>query len=437
MKTASYKKHYPRLPTRTWLLLKKIIGGDIEKNQSNKKSKLKFALFFTICCLCFAALLIYYSWDAPLITPFTQNSWISFSAEPPTLLAEAYGSEKQRIIYGFLPYWNINTVQIQPELTHLSYFGLNIAEDGTINTKDADGNLHAGYRQLQSDRLLELANQVNETNNQFELTLVQFDADSIVKIASNPEAHENLIEAIDSILLSYPVSGINIDIEYGGEITSELRDDFAQMIEKISYHLDSKFDDVTLSIDMYASASNNRQLWDVPRIGKVVDYVVVMAYDFHRRGSSQAGPVAPLFGGRDKWDTDIHQHLREYLRYLPREKILLGVPFYGYGWQTDSRLPQANSFPDSGFTATYSFVQTLLENKEEYHVQTGWDDSALCPYLSYEKDDNTYMIYYEDSTSISFKLEYVRQLDLAGIAIWALGYEGDQRDLWDVVEKLH
>jgi len=48
---------------------------------------------------------------------------------------------------------------------------------------------------------------------------------------------------------------------------------------------------------MYASASKNDQIWDVPRIGQAVDYIVVMAYDFHRTSSSQAGPVAPLFGG--------------------------------------------------------------------------------------------------------------------------------------------
>ncbi|OQA82057.1 MAG: putative sporulation-specific glycosylase YdhD [Microgenomates group bacterium ADurb.Bin238] len=187
---------------------------------------------------------------------------------------------------------------------------------------------------------------------------------------------------------------------------------------------------------MYASASNNKQLWDVPRISRAVDYVVVMAYDFHRRGSSQAGPVAPLFGGKNKWDTDIHQHLVEYLKYVPREKVVLGLPFYGYGWQTESRSPQANSFPNTGFTATYQSVQEILADKKRNQVQTGWDDHALCPYLSYIEDDKIYMIYYEDVTSISYKLEYVKQLNLAGIAIWALGYEGQNRDLWDVVAKL-
>ena len=160
-----------------------------------------------------------------------------------------------------------------------------------------------------------------------------------------------------------------------------------------------------------------------------------MAYDFHRRSSTQAGPVAPLFAGEAAFDLDIHQNLRSFLSQVPKEKILLGVPFYGYEWQTESRLQKSNTFPETGATATYKRVQKILQKKDELQVQTGWDDAALSPYLSYIEDGEIWMIYYEDPTSISFKLEYVQQLDLAGIAIWALGYEGEHRELWDKIEE--
>jgi len=429
-----YKKHHNGIIVQAWLFIKNRLFK--QKTQTSKKRRFKIVAGGFLLITIIITLVIYHLWEIPLVSPLTQSSWLTFSSPEKLIFSTFINDEKTRVVYGFLPYWNINTVKIQPELTHLSYFGLNVQEDGTIATEDADGNTHPGYRNLDSDRLLELANQVYDEDSQFEITLVQFDADNIVKIANDTKAHENLLQSIDAILLSNPVSGINIDIEYGGTITRELRDNFASLIEKIDQHLDKKYDQVTLSIDMYASASNNEQIWDVPRIANAVDYVVVMAYDFHRRGSSQAGPVAPLFGGKEKWDTDIHQHLREYLRYVPREKLLLGIPFYGYGWQTDSHSPQANAFPDTGFTATYTFVQDLINNPEAHQVLTGWDDQALCPYLSYEEDEEIFMIYYEDVTSISYKLEYVKQLDLAGIAIWALGYEGEQRDLWEPISKL-
>jgi spore germination protein YaaH len=186
---------------------------------------------------------------------------------------------------------------------------------------------------------------------------------------------------------------------------------------------------------MYAGASKNNGLWDVPGIEPYVDYIVIMAYDFHRQSSPQAGPIAPLFGGKEFWDSDINQHVQGFVAQVPRHKLLLGIPFYGYEWETTSRDAQSHTFPDTGSTASISRVSELLKRKDELQVEERWNEEALSPYLSYKEDGKTYVIYYENSRSISYKLDYVNQLDIGGIAIWALGYEGDSRELWDVINR--
>ncbi len=399
------------------------------QHQFNTKTKFKIiflgllaigGIFFTI---------IWHLWEVPLISPITDNSLFEFISTEEILPDHL---PKNKIVYGFLPYWSLNRVNIQPELTHLSYFGLNIDQNGNITTENDEGQIHPGYKGLNSDQLTKLAQEINQNHNYFEITLVQFENETIKKIANNPEAHQNLITTLDSILLAYPISGVNIDIEYSGEVDEELRHNFATLVETIRHHLDQKYGNIQLSIDMYASASDNKQLWDVPRIARSVDYIIVMAYDFHRRSSMRAGPVAPLFHDQNQANDDIHKNLRNFLRYVPKEKILLGIPFYGYEWQVDQRSPYANTYPDTGATASYERVKSILQNPS-LQVETGWDDRALCPYLIYEKDDKIQLIYYENPTSIKYKLEYVRQLDLAGIAIWALGYEGESRDLWQSI----
>jgi spore germination protein YaaH len=185
---------------------------------------------------------------------------------------------------------------------------------------------------------------------------------------------------------------------------------------------------------MYAGAASRDQLWEVEPIGQEVDYIIVMAYDFHRRSSPLAGPVAPIFGGKELWDSDISEHLRAFLEVVPSQKILLGVPFYGYEWQTVSGEPQSATFPDTGSTASFERVQTLLGRSGELHLKEGWNEDALSPYLSYQEDGETFVVYYENSRSLSYKIDFVNQLDLGGIAIWALGYEGSSRELWDVIE---
>lgn len=371
---------------------------------------------------------LWWFYDLPLTSPISSLSTFQFLQE------SQISPTGNKIVYGYLPYWNMRKATIQPELTHLSYFSLTIAGDGSLLTRTADGG-EPGYAGLASDTFLELSNQMKAQNGAMELTLTQFNGDDIASFLASDAAQEKLMKSLDDVILAYPVNGINIDIELGGSPTPAMRNNLTKFMQKLRVHLDTRYDKVNLSIAMYAGASRNTGLWDVPGIEPYVDYIIVMAYDFHQRSSPQAGPVAPLFGGKEFWDSDINQHLQAFATQVPREKLLLGIPFYGYEWNTTSRDPQSHTFPDTGSTASISRVSDLLERKEELKVEERWNEEALSPYLSYEENGEIYVIYYENSRSISYKLDYVNQLDLGGIAIWALGYEGDSRELWDVINR--
>lgn len=371
---------------------------------------------------------LWWFWDSPLATPISSSTVFRFLAEPKS----PYTSNK--VVYGFLPYWNLRKVTLQPELTHLGYFSLTIGGDGSLLTRESD-YMEPGYAELQSDALLDLSNQMENQGGAVEIVVSQFNGNDIVSFLTSKAAQQKFMKSLDDMILAYPVSGVNIDIEYAGTNSHTLRTPMSEFMKDLRTHLNSRYDSVQLSIDMYAGASNNQSIWDVAAIAPQVDYIVVMAYDFHRRTSPQAGPVAPLFGGKEMWDSDINQHLQEFLTMVPAEKLLLGIPFYGYEWKTTSRDPQSHTFPDSGSTAQITRVKQLLERKEELRVEEGWNEEALSPYLSYIEDGETYVLYYENSRSISYKLDYVNQLDLGGVAIWALGYEGDSRELWDVINR--
>jgi spore germination protein len=390
-----------------------------------KRWKRLIASFALILSL--IAVSLWWMIDLPLASPLAEVPVFRF------LTGEETASSEGKVVYGFLPYWQLNEVQLQPELTHLSYFGLTLAPDGTIVTRTSDGT-EPGYARLQSETFLDL-NQALESEDELEVVLAQFNNDAVVQLVSSPQAHQKTLESIDALLLAYPVHGINIDIEYTGEVTPQLRDNLTQFVTTIRHHLNQKYSGVQLSIDVYVSAASQSYIWDVEKLGQQVDYMVVMAYDFHRRSSSQAGPVAPLFGGKDYWDSDINLYLRDFVKKVPPEKILLGVPFYGYEWQTTNEDAQAMTFPDTGSTADFKRVQTLLLQKDALQVKEHWNETALSPYLTYKENELTYVVYFENSRSLSYKLDYVNQLNLGGIAIWALGYEGDSRELWDVVNR--
>lgn len=387
---------------------------------------LSFAMAFTGL-----ALLIWFMWDEPLVSPLSTSPLFRF------LQQTDFATGDKKVVYGFLPYWNLDDVSLQKELTHLAYFSLTIGSDGSLLTRvGAEGE--PGYTKFSSELFDDLSSHMLAQGGSIDLVLSQFVAEDIEQFLGSATAQDTLLTSLDSVLLSYPISGINIDIEYAGTPPERTRQQFSAFIVKLREHLNSRYRHITLSTDVYASAANTPNLWDIEALAPHLDYIVIMAYDFHRRSSPQAGPVAPLFGGNKLWDSDINSHLREFLKLVPPSKLLLGIPFYGYEWQTTSRDAQSHTFPDTGSTASFKRVQDLLTNREVLDVQEHWNDDALSPYLSYVQDDEIYVIYYENSRSISYKLDYVNQLNLGGIAIWALGYEGDTRELWDVIaRKLH
>lgn len=366
------------------------------------------------------------NWEVPILSPINEQSIFRFlnNQEPAT--------SSGKIVYGFLPYWTMNSAEIQPELTHLGYFALDIMPNGAIRTRTSDGNAEPGYVRLGTDDWFTI---LETHGGKTDLVFTQFNNDDIVAFVTNPQSHARFIESLDNLLLAYPITGVNIDIEYSGKVTDNVRNGLTTFMQTLQTHLKNRYQDIELSIDVYAGAGTGRTIWDIPALEPHTDYFVVMAYDFHRRQSALAGPVAPLFGGKEYWDTDISAQLQAFLKNVPSEKILLGVPFYGYEWQTTSRDSQAHTFPNTGATATFNRVQSLLEEKELYKVEEHWNEAALSPYISYEKDGNIYVVYYENSRSLSYKLDFVNQLDLAGIAIWALGYEGDSRELWEVIQR--
>lgn len=369
---------------------------------------------------------LFITWlKTPLLSPV--NIQGKFSFLKPTQL-----NRSPKIVYGFLPYWNLEKAKIHPELTHLGLFALVIQANGSLQTTQ-EGYNEPGYNALKSKSFLALSNRLISSNQKQEIVLAQFNADIVSQFLYSEAAQDNLLETLDSLLLAYPFSGVNIDIEYAGEMTDSLPNKLNQFVQKLDQHLEEKYPDVKLSIDIFASAGSRNTIWDIETLAKHVDYIVVMAYDYHRPSSVISGPVAPLFDNVSK--NDISDHLDKILEKVPPEKILLGVPFYGYEWQTVSRDSSDHTYPDSGSTASYKRVLELLEQKEELELEEHWNEDALSPYITYQENGQTYTIYYENSRSLSYKLDLVNQLDLAGMAIWALGYEGYTRDLWDVIEK--
>ncbi len=334
------------------------------------------------------------------------------------------------IVYGYLPYWNMNKAIYPKALTHVSYFSVPIRESGHLFSDDLP--VDQGYRVFTRGVLSDI--KALSPHTKVELTLTMMNQDKIPTFLATPSATTTLINDLRQVLKEQPLSGINIDIEYIRGVDETKRSQFTEFMKIFYTTVKREFPELHVSVAVLADSAEKKRLTDIAGIAPYTDHIVIMAYDFHRKGSQTSGANAPLYGkGDDSWDKNIMASAKMFTDIVPAKKLILGIPFYGYEWSVTNTNPYNFTLPDSGMVATYERITKLIASgKATRH----WDDTSFTPYLLYKDGDTQQQIYYEDSQSLGFKLDLVKQAGLGGIAIWAMGYEGGTMELWQTISNI-
>ncbi|MGI5828028.1 MAG: glycosyl hydrolase family 18 protein [Patescibacteria group bacterium] len=340
-------------------------------------------------------------------------------------------SSKKPVI-GFLPYWNIRKSNIPYHLLDfIAYFSLDLDKDGSIKKMDKH-NVNLGWYQLQSERLSNILETAKKNEVKTMLVVTAFDNEIIDSLTTNPDVKVKTVQNIVQIVDKYNFDAVNLDFEY--DMTNQVKEGnsqaYAQFIDQLRRELQIINPNINISVDLYANAFIKNFPYQVEVLEEAADYLILMGYDFHQASSANAGPVAPLRSNSGKSIT--HALEAAIQKDITLEKIILAVPFYGYEWQTVNTDYAAQTYPNTGVMASYNRVHALISQK---NLEPQWDFQAMSPWLVYEADNEIKQIYFENDESIALKLQLVNQTQLGGVAIWALGYEGENATVWSVIEK--
>ena len=119
------------------------------------------------------------------------------------------------------------------------------------------------------------------------------------------------------------MDGVNIDIE---NVNEQSREDYTAFVELVREKLGQ---DKILSVAVAANPYNLTVGWqgsyDYPRLAEIAEYLMMMADDESYVGS-QPGPVA----SSDFFESSIEYALNQG---VPRDKVVMGIPFYGRYWK--------------------------------------------------------------------------------------------------------
>lgn len=336
-------------------------------------------------------------------------------------IAGLYGlgiSARKPQIVGFLPYWLLDRADrdYSPYLTTLTYFGLAVDVDGKpmylVNPQEEE----PGWTALKNDRF-------HPKNLNASLLVHSADEDKIARLIENPEtAAHALVSEVAPIMQSRGFGDLNLDIESFLVASDSARANYTIFARTVAQDVRrEKLGTVTIEIPPIALV--RKFMIDPVAIGQIADYVVMMTYDYHYAGSYLAGPVAPIGGAGDMREFDVETAIAEAVRVIPPEKILLGIPLYGYQWETLSDRASAATIPGGASTASLRRISEIFASCATCSAQ--FDPVAREPFLRYPENDYFNHIYFENEISMQEKIGLAQKYELGGVALWALGYEDD------------
>ncbi|MCF8236151.1 MAG: hypothetical protein K9G67_05805 [Bacteroidales bacterium] len=243
----------------------------------------------------------------------------------------------------------------------------------------------------------------------------------------SPQAQQNLIDNLIYYVETREAQGINIDFE---AVPYSLGEEFMLFLAALGEQFHQAMPEGVLSIAMPAVDWGG--MFDIELMNEYIDLYMIMGYDYYWTGSSQAGPVAPLYGFTAAYDYCLSKTLSYYFSQgMDRQKLLLGLPYYARQWPTQDGSIPSNTTGDG---AAYQYA-TIKNNSSGIYESPyrHWDPVSFSNYYAFESGSQWYQCFLEEAYGLGKRYDVVKQLGVNGVGIWALGYDEGYIELWDLI----
>jgi spore germination protein len=229
------------------------------------------------------------------------------------------------------------------------------------------------------------------------------------------EKRDAIVHLLFALVRDKGYDGIHIDFEGVREQDRDLLTDFMTRLYKAFQP-----QGWIVSQAVIARTSDASSYWggayDYRKLAEVNDFIAIMAYDYGYVGRPDPIAVAPHW-----WVNNVVTYA---LGRIPREKIILGIPLYGYDWNTTKGPPATSvKHPDA------------MRLAARQGATAGFSTEHQAPWVRYTDDNgDRHEVWFENATSFEAKLRIMTDNRLAGFATWRLGHEDPA--VWTVIAGL-
>lgn len=287
-------------------------------------------------------------------------------------------------IVGYLPMWAMPYTPDWKSLTHLCLAFGTVQDDGTVDAEAVFANR-------------DIIGEAHKHGVKVLLSIGGGGSKSFSSVILDKRKRAILIKSLRKHIDDLDLDGIDVDYEEweGGSMGAGNRDlERREALETFYRELRAELG----SHKLIAAAVNAS--WDNGGFGtyncfnnsmhQYLDFVSLMIYD-------KTGPWSgTITGSHSDWDfftNAIYYWLNN--RKLPKEKLIAGVPFYGYKFSS-------RHYANDALALTYKQILELYP-EQDAHLK-----------------DSIGLLYYDGMPTIRRKAEYVKEQDLGGIMFWEM-----------------
>lgn len=291
------------------------------------------------------------------------------------------------ITLAYLPTWKMPYVPQWEKITHLCIaFGI-VESNGNLNMTEVN-------------KFRSTINAAQSNNVKVLLSIGGGGTTNFTSALTDIKNRNTLVENIVKVINDYGFDGVDIDYEeWEGGPNGFGPSDIAKTdaLEKLYISLREKFGNKKL-ITAAVTASWDNGAWGYYNcfnnsMHQYLDFVSLMIYD-------ETGPwESSKVGQHASWEffeNSINFWLN--VRKIPKEKLVAGVPFYGYFFKSENSAKDASSMP----------YKDILVN---------------FPDMDAQNLDNIGLLYYNGISTIKKKAEFVKSNQLRGIMIWEITHD--------------
>ena len=230
-----------------------------------------------------------------------------------------------------------------------------------------------------------------------------FNNQLIQTLVEEESVRENVITNLLKVVEEKGYVGVDVDFEY---VRAQNREGYAEFVGELRAAMNEKGYRVSVALAPKTSSDQKGLLYegiDYALLGEQADRLFLMTYEW---GYSYGPPmaVAPL--------TKVRQVVEYALTQIPAEKLLMGIPNYGYNWT----LPYEKGVTKAETIGNVGAVRLAVE----YGAPIQYDQEAQSPYFTYRNQGREQEVWFEDVRSIAAKIELAKEYELYGVGYWNL-----------------